>query len=188
MNPEDAHLFKDAVDESLDHLRPWMSWTRHEPRGLEGKIARLRELRSNFDGDRDFVYGLFDIEEARLLGATGLHTRQGREAREIAYWVHKDFTRRGLATEAAAALVRVAFEIDGVLRIEIHCDPKNEPSAGIPKKLGFFHEGTLKERARTAEGEFRDTMIWTMFRDGYRQSPARDAIVEAYDALGRRLI
>ena len=26
-DPEDAPLLKDAVDRSLDHLRPWMPWT-----------------------------------------------------------------------------------------------------------------------------------------------------------------
>jgi RimJ/RimL family protein N-acetyltransferase len=188
MNPDDAHMFKEAVDESLDHLRPWMSWTRHEPRDINGKVERLRQLRSNFDADRDFVYGLFDPEESRMLGVSALHTRQGKEAREIAYWIHRDFTRRGLATEATAALVRVAFEVDGVIRVEIQCDPHNEPSAGIPRKLGFLHEGTLRMRGRTAEGTLRDTMIWTMFRDDYRRSVARDAVVTAYDALGQRIL
>lgn len=188
MNPDDAVLFKEAVDENGDHLRPWMSWMRHEPRDLDAKMERLRELRSNFDAGRDFVYGIFDPEESRILGATGLQTRQGPGAREVAYWIHKDFVGQGLATEAAAALIRVAFEVDQVWRVEIHCDPLNVPSAAIPRKLGFEHEATLRLRQPAADGELRDRMIWTLFREAYRRSPARDAIAQAFDGLGRRLI
>lgn len=188
MNPEDAPLFRDAVDDNIEHLRPWMSWTRHEPRDLEAKMERLRQLRSNFDANRDYVYGLFLPDESKILGATGLQTRQGDDAREISYWVHQDYTGQGLATEAASALVRVAFEIDGVERIEIHCDPRNVPSSAIPRKLGFAHEATLRQRQRTAKGALRDTMIWTLFAPQYRQSPARDALIDAYDAMGRRIL
>ena len=188
MNPEDAELFQQAVEENTDHLRPWMSWMRHEPRDLDAKMERLRELRSNFDGNRDFVYGLFDREESRILGATGLQTRQGEDAREVSFWVHREYNGRGFATEVASSLVRVAFEVDKVRRVELHCDPRNTPSARIAEKLGFSHEATLKERQRTAQGKLRDTMIWTLFEEQYRQSPARDSAIEAYDALGRRLL
>ena len=32
--PRDAPLLKQAVDASLDHLRPWMPWARDEPTPL----------------------------------------------------------------------------------------------------------------------------------------------------------
>jgi hypothetical protein len=31
-------------------------------------------------------------------------------------------------------------------------------------------------------------MIWTLFRDGYVQGPAAEADVQAFDALGRRVL
>ena len=34
-DPRDAPLLKDAIDSSLDHLRPWMPWAREEPKPLE---------------------------------------------------------------------------------------------------------------------------------------------------------
>jgi RimJ/RimL family protein N-acetyltransferase len=93
----------------------------------------------------------------------------------------------GYATEAAAALVKVAFEVDGVNRVEIHNDPENWRSAAIPRKLGFGHEGTLRQRRQFFD-EFRDTMIWTLFAEEYAGSPAASAEIEAYDAMGRRLL
>ena len=56
---------------------------------------------------------------------------------------------QGLATEVSAALTRVAFEIDQVDRVEIHCEPQNVRSAAVPRKLGYQHEATLARRLRT---------------------------------------
>lgn len=186
-HPADAPLLKAALDESLDHLRPWMPWTKEEPQKLQDKVEWLRRARGKFDLGRDFVYGIFSRDESQVLGSTGLHTRVGEGAREIGYWIHKDHVNQGLATEAAAALTKVAFEIDEVKRVEVHCDPRNVRSAAIPRKLGFVHEATLRQRAVDADGEPRDTMIWTLLADEYPTSPAASAEIEAFDATGGRL-
>jgi RimJ/RimL family protein N-acetyltransferase len=109
--PRDAPLLKDALDSSLEHLRPWMPWARYEPEPLEAKVDLLRRFRGSFDLGQDFVYGIFSREESEVLGGTGLHTRVGDDAFEIGYWIRASRTREGLATEAAAALTRVAFDV-----------------------------------------------------------------------------
>lgn len=187
-NPEDAPLLVAAITESLDHLRPWMLWAQHEPEDLEAKVQRLRQSRGNFDLGRDFTYGIFNPEETRVLGGTGLHTRLGEGVREIGYWIHKNFTGQGLATEAAAALTRVAFEIDAVKRVEIHCDPANGASAAVARKLGYTHEATLRQRTVAADGRPRDMMTWTLLQDEYPRSQAAAVWLEAFDALGRKLL
>jgi RimJ/RimL family protein N-acetyltransferase len=70
--PEDAALLKEAVDASLEHLQPWMPWARFEPQSLDQKIGLLRGMRSRFDRDGDDVFGVFDPDEERLLGGSGL--------------------------------------------------------------------------------------------------------------------
>jgi RimJ/RimL family protein N-acetyltransferase len=185
-DPEDAPLLDAAVEASLDHLRPWMPWA-HEPRSPEGTVQRLRQFRARFDLDQDYFYGIFNPQETAVLGGTGLHTRAGERAREIGYWIHVDHIGRGLATETAAALVQVAFEIDAMDRVEIHCGPDNVRSQSVPRKLGFAHEATLRRRFQIGEDQLRDTMIWSLFADDYAHSPAFQAEVAAFDALGRRI-
>ena len=51
--PTDAVLLKQAIDESLDHLRPWMPWAMEEPETVEEKVARLRRVRGQFDLGND---------------------------------------------------------------------------------------------------------------------------------------
>jgi RimJ/RimL family protein N-acetyltransferase len=186
--PADAPLLKAAIDASLDHLRPWMPWAADEPQTVESKVARIRSWRAKFDSDDDFIYGLFDREETQVLGGAGLHTRAGDSAREIGYWVHAAHIRRGLATELAGALTRVGFEVDGVGRIEIHCDPTNHASAGVPKKLGYVHEATLRAALARPDGTFRPTMIWTMLKDEAPSTHVAKIHVEAYDATDARIL
>ncbi len=186
--PADALLIQTAIAENLDHLRAWLPWALYEPEELADKIARLRRYRGDFDLDRDYVYGIFNRDETQVLGSIGLHTRLGRGVREIGYWVHKDYTNQGLATEVSAALTQVAMVIDHVQRVEIHCDPCNMASAAVPRKLGFTHEATLRYRTVSPAGELRDTMVWTLLAAEYPGSPSAKQTIEAYDACGQRLI
>lgn len=187
-NPADAQMLKDAIDASIDHLRPWMSWIENEPQSLDEKIQLLRTFRSKFDRNEDFVYGVFDHDEQQVLGGTGLHTRRGDDAREIGYWIHVDHINKGYATEVSAALTHVAFELDEVRRVEIRCNVDNTASAAIPKKLRFTHEATRRRLLREADGSYSDTMIWTLLDDEYPNSPAANAAVAAFDAFGRRIL
>lgn len=187
-HPEDAPLLKSAIEESLDHLRPWMPWANNEPTDLQAKIDLMRLFRGNFDLEKDFTYGIFNLEESKVLGGTGLHTRPEGKAREIGYWIHKDHINQGLATEVTGALTKVAFKVENVYRVEIHCGPANVRSAAIPRKLGYQHEATLRRRYVTGESQPRDTMIWSLFDDEYPTSPASEIQIEAYDAAGRRII
>jgi len=186
--PMDVSLLDKAIKQSLDHLLPWMLWAKREPVSLQERIEFLRHVRGNFDLGIDFGYLIFNPSETLLLGGTGLHTRAGQGAREIGYWIHKDHLNQGYATEVSAALTKVAFEIDHVTRVEIHCDPRNIQSASIPRKLGFIHEATLHNRFEDTLGNLRDSMVWTLFEEIYPTSLASKADIQAFDVIGRRII
>jgi RimJ/RimL family protein N-acetyltransferase len=185
--PHDAPALQTAIAANLEHLAQ-MPWIRGEPQSLDEKVSLLRRFRGQFDLDRDFVYGIFDRDDATVLGATGLHPRVGEGAREIGYWIHVAHIGRGLATEAAAAMTRVGFEVVRVGRMEIRCGPTNVASAAVARRLGYGHEATLRGRDVDAQGRARDTMIWSMFAEEYGASVAAGRAVQAYDATGERLI
>src|SRR5256885_13226219 len=71
--PEDAPLLKDAVDRSLEHLRPWMPWAPDEPEPLDTVYERLRTFRAGYDRDENLIMGVFEANESRAVGGTGLH-------------------------------------------------------------------------------------------------------------------
>ena len=84
-------------------------------------------------------------------------------------------------------MVRLAFEIEKVNRVEIMCAPENKASASIPAKLGFSHEATLKKRASDSEGGLRDLMIWSLFAADYPGTMAEKSTFKAFDCMGKAL-
>ncbi len=186
-SPEDAPALRKALDESDQHLRPWIPFMKDEPRTFEQTVNWVRTHRANFDSDTLHRYGVFEKSTGELLGENMLLNRVGPGGLEVGYWTHVDSGGRGYATEASAAMVRVAFEITKVERVEIHCAPDNGASASIPAKLGFRHEATLKDRAPDTEGEMHDLMLWTLFAEDYPESPACKTEIKAYNCLGNEI-
>ena len=187
-NPKDALYLQKSVQESVEHLRPWLPWVKDEPEELKVKIERLREFRADFDLNKNYIYAVFNPNETELVGGTGLHPRVGSNAFEIGYWINVNHVNKGYGTEISAALTKVAFEIEHVNRVEIHCDPNNIKSAAIPKKLGYVYEATLRKRCENIEGELIDSMIWSIWREVYLKSPAAKAKIAAYDVFGNLII
>jgi RimJ/RimL family protein N-acetyltransferase len=187
--PRDAPLVKEAVDSSLDELRPWLPWALDEPQTVEEKVKLLRRFRGQFDLGEHFIYGLFSRDESEVVGGSGLHRRVGEGAFEIGYWIRSSRAGQGLATEVTAALTRVGFEICEVDRIEIHSEPENERSMRIPRKLGYAEEARLRRRLYAPPGgEPRDVVVFSLFRDTYAGTPAASAELEAFDAAGVRVL
>ena len=176
-SPSDAVKWRAALDDSDLHLRPWIPWMKDEPKPLYETAGWLRKMRANFD-----------MDESVVLGETGLYTRAGKGAREIGYLVVREQTGKGYAKLATTLMVKVAFEIDKIDRVEIHCAPENAPSAAIPEKLGFKHEATLKRRMVAPDGEVHDSMVWTLFAADYPGSPSSEVELQAFDCLGERLL
>lgn len=182
----DAALLKEAIDSSLDHLRPWMPWVQYEPQTLEQKVELLRGFRGRFDLDQEYVYGIFARDESRLLGGTGLHRRGGDESFEIGYFIRADAIRQGLATEVTAVLTRVGFELCGLDRVDVKVDPENVPSLGVPRKLRFTEEARLRAVLPPKEdGEpRRDAVLFTMLAAELAGSPVLGYDYRAFDARG----
>ena len=123
-NPKDALHLQKSVQESVEHLRPWMPWVKSEPEELKDKIERLRVFRADFDLSKKYLYGVFDPKETELVGGSLLLPSVGPNAFEIGYWISVNHVNKGYATEISAALTKVAFEIEHVDRVELHIVPK----------------------------------------------------------------
>jgi len=187
--PRDAPLLKAAVDESIEHLLPWMPWARFEPQTVEEKVQLIRSFRGQFDLGQNYIYAVFDREETKQVGGSGLHPRANPGSLEIGYWIRAGEVGRGLATELTAVLTRVGFELCALDRVDIQVEPTNARSLAIPRKLGFTQEAVLRRRLEAAAGEpRRDSVVFTMLREELAGSPCTAYDYAAYDAAGTELV
>jgi RimJ/RimL family protein N-acetyltransferase len=153
---DDIDALMAAVEESRDHLRPHMPWAD------EGRVELAAFIADAVDQwahgrDRNFI--IEDVATGELLGGCGLHARLGPGALEIGYWLRVGATGRGLVTAAARALTEAALAVDGVSRVEIHCDEANVRSAAVARRLGYRLD-RIEPDAVTAPGDLGRSMIW----------------------------
>lgn len=188
LTPQDVDLVDLGIAESLEHLRPWLTWTVHEPLDREERLTWLRTQRGHFDLGSDYCYGLFDKAETALRGVGLLRMASNVFEREVGYWIHPGHLRQGLASEAVAALVRVSFDIEQVEALEIRTFTHNLPSAAIAQRLGFSGPVVDPLSYPMPNREKVDLHVYSLSRVEYASSPARTLPLEAYDALDRRIL
>jgi RimJ/RimL family protein N-acetyltransferase len=69
----------------------------------------------------------------------------------------------GYATEAARAVLAWAFDTLDLNRIQAEADTRNIASARVLEKLGFVHEGTLREDC-IVNGDVSDSWVYGLLR------------------------
>ncbi len=167
----DAEALRDAIDEDVHHLKPWLSWTIEEPTSLGDTRARLRRWVDEFRRGRAFRYAIVAADRAAvILGGANLYTRAGPAAREIGYWVRKSAARQGVATAAVSALAVHAFENEEVERLIIQCDVGNRTSASFARRLGFAFVGPLT--SAYPDGTHRPVDQFELLREDYHRHHA----------------
>ena len=185
--PDDVAAMDEVIPANRAHLERFMPWAREEPIGTHKRTGLVAEFIAKFAAREDFTMGVFDRQKGAYLGGTGLHSRQGPGVLEIGYWLAEDAQGKGLMTEAAAALTRVAFSFAHAPRVEIRCEPANERSRGVPQRLGFVLEDT---RMAVCGSDEREELaeIWVLTSATFPDSAASAAPrPDVYDASGDAL-
>jgi RimJ/RimL family protein N-acetyltransferase len=125
----------------------WQGW---EPQSDEQSLAFLEEMAVEpFGRVGEWIQlAIADAHDDRLLGDIGLHLREpdGSEA-ELGITLAGDTQGRGLATEAAEAVVAGLRAHTGVRRLVGITDVRNTPSARLLERLGM-------ELEREEDGEW----------------------------------
>lgn len=141
----DAPTLRPMLIANHAHLRPWIPERVSTPVPLPQLVERLDGYAADCAACIAFRFAIRDRSGARVLGEVSLFPRAATsrvalaraDRAEIGYWLAESSMRRGLATEAADALLRVASSLPGMTCAEIHCNADNLPSAAVARRLGF---------------------------------------------------
>lgn len=83
---------------------------------------------------------------------------------EIGWAMHPDFAGKGYASEAADAVLRMAFETIGLHRVIAELDPRNDRSIALCKRLGMREEAYFVKDL-WFRGYWADTGMYGILRD-----------------------
>lgn len=168
----DAGPLHEAVQESAEHLRPWMPWWNRHPT-VDVTLDYIRRCEAQYILREGFHMGMFE-NEGSILGGIGLHVHNWDVPFfEVGYWIRSSAGGRGYVTEAVKLLVTCAFDGMGAQRVQLRCDERNVRSANVARRVGFVHEGTFKNYARTTDGSLETALIFGMTMEVYEQARAR---------------
>jgi [ribosomal protein S5]-alanine N-acetyltransferase len=119
------------------------------------------------------VHPAWAIEHAgAVIGGINLRFHFDHHIGEMGYSIARNCWGRGLATEAARAVMEAAFAVYTSLnRIRAMADARNIGSLRVMEKLGMVREGVLRQN-RLVRGEYIDEVWCGMLRpewDAQRQ-------------------
>lgn len=112
--------------------------------------------------------GLDTIEGSRVLGDIALWLDGDNDSKaEIGWILDPAAGGHGFATEAAIAVLNVAFDHYGLHRVYAQMDARNTASVNMAARLGMRQEAHLRQDL-WSKGEWTDTVIFGML-SGDRQ-------------------
>jgi putative acetyltransferase len=121
--------------------------------------ARIASLGPN---DHSFLA----VVDGQVVGMAGLHVATGklRHTAGIGMSVHDRFQGRGIGRKLLSALLDIADNYLGLVRVELEVFPDNTRAIKLYESCGFQHEGRKRKHV-WRHGEFQDILIMGRVRE-----------------------
>jgi len=143
-----------AINSCRDDLLPWLPWAKtqhHEPASTAQYIS-TQILNATGRGVADHIgLGVFLKETGAFIGGSGVQDiRTDTASCETGYWIHREHTNAGYATEACRRTIGWALCPQdqgglGLRRVRIFCSSENAASIRVIEKLGIRKEVEMKD-------------------------------------------
>ncbi len=88
------------------------------------------------------VYAITRMENGEFMGCCGLEPQEDGKTLEMGYWLGEPYWNNGYTTEAAHALIDMAFRTRDIEQIDARCRVTNIASRRVIQKCGFQLQGS----------------------------------------------
>jgi ribosomal-protein-serine acetyltransferase len=159
LEPWQAEEFAGFVAAERDFLAPWLPWAGFI---TDEETARgfLQRYADGAAADRHRIYALRLAD--RMVGGTLFRVFDPAAGLcEIGVWLAAGAQGRGYVTRAVTAMLDWALTERELHRAEWRCVPQNQASRSVAQRLGFTHEGTLRESWQH-DSRWWDTEVWAI--------------------------
>lgn len=181
-NPDDVNELSTAGNSRAVARGTYVPYPFTRAKARQVVAKRRRETRAG----RSLGLVILDRSTNRPIGMIGLGgiDRHDRNA-ELYYWLTADQWGRGLASEAAGAVLGIAFGPLALHRLTAHVHTFNSRSYGLLRHLGFRKEGRLRE-ARPEGRHWHDVLVLGLLGDEFRAGRPRPHRGTGARPTGRR--
>ena len=153
-----------AVFSDPEVMRYWSSapWT-----SMEQADDYIASAAQGIEDESMLRLGIEIATTGQLIGQAALYSFNPQNRRcDVGYALGRANWGRGYVGEALEALISHGFSGLDLNRIEADIDPRNEASAVVVRRLGFRHEGLMRERW-IVNGEICDTAFYGLLRSDW---------------------
>lgn len=133
------------------------------PYTLRDAEAWLATHQEAFDAGRSLNFAV--TLGGELVGAVGLRLEPEHSRAEIGYWIGVPFWGRGVASEAARAVVEYGLGGAGLHRVYAYHFARNPASGRVLQRAGMVREGVQRGHIRKWD-VFEDSVLYGRTREG----------------------
>ncbi len=160
----DAEELYAIIDNERNHLKRWLLWAEGTTEVQDTRNFLTEAIKLNEGGQQ---LTTLIRRDGKIIGSVGfVRIDASDQVGEIGYWLRENLQGQGIMTNCCRVLIQYAFEHRNLNRIEIHMIQNNRKSQGVPERLKFTHEGTLRQ-ARKHRGEFVDEHVYAMLKQDW---------------------
>ena len=143
LEEKDAERVFELTDGSRQYLKEWLPWLDYT-KTVEDSREFIRMSRKNFAENKTLNTAI--VYKGEIVGMAGFNELAwANKTAKIGYWLGQDYQGHGIMTRVAEALTEISFGQFGMNRTEIRVATGNGKSQGIPERLGYTEEGTLRQ-------------------------------------------
>lgn len=153
----DAQAMTDLRVSNRDFLTPFEPARSERFYTLESQREFIQYGLHDWQAGDAFAFGIFLDEDDRLIGRVALSNvvRGAWQNATLGYFIDRDSTGNGFATEAVRLSLEFAFEHASLHRVQAGVMLRNRASARVLEKNGFRNEG-MSPRYLRINGRWED--------------------------------
>ncbi len=142
---------------------------------LDGMGQLIALLLRRQDAGTDLAFATQLRADGALIGMTrflGID-REDEDVEIGGTWVAPAYSRTPVNTESKRLLLGHAFDVEGVHRVQLKTDLRNDRSQRAIERLGATREGVLREHFRLPSGYQRSSVLYSILVDEWPSVRAR---------------
>lgn len=152
-------------DDQVTRFLSFDSKTRDE----QAELLAAAIERAQQEPRTEYYLGVTPHDDDRLIGFIRLGLT-GVKAAKLGYAVAAGHWGRGYATDASRTMITFGFTTLGLHRITAAIGPDNVASIATVTRLGFTHEGRLRDHVYT-NGVWRDSELFSILEHEWKPAP-----------------